>query len=279
MRPSVPIDPRSSMRALLAYTIRLFREQRGLSQDQLAKELYATRASIQAYESQRNRPDEDFCKRLDDYFGTGELFQGLWHHARREHLHEWFEAYIAHDNEATQIRTFQPMNIPGPLQTEGYMRAGEVARAKDAEEVSAGRLARRDRLTKDEDAPVFFAVLDESALSRSVGGAAVMKEQLQFLLDMGELPNVTIQVVRERTGWYDGFDGAMVLLTKFDGGSVGYVEAQFGGRLIEDRAEVMGLGIRFDQIRAKALSEDGSRALIRKTMEAIRDDPVAEEQS
>jgi len=276
MRPSVPIDPRSSMRALLAYTIRLFREQRGLSQDQLAKELYATRASIQAYESQRNRPDEDFCKRLDDYFGTGELFQGIWYHARREHLHEWFEAYIAHENEATQIRTFQPLSIPGLLQTEGYLRAN-VFPGPHAEDRIAKRLARRDILTREEKPPFFWAVLDEAAIRRPVGGAKAMKEQLQHLLDVSELLNVSIQVVRECAGGYLGLDGALMILTKPEGRSVGYVEAQFGGRLIEDPSETERLGIRFDQIRGKALSEDASAALIRKTMETIQDDPVAEE--
>ena len=88
MPPSVPIDTRHSMRAQLAYTLRLMREARSMSQNDLAKELYATRETIAAYESRRNRPDEDFCKKLDEFFGTGEMFQGLWHHAKREHLNE-----------------------------------------------------------------------------------------------------------------------------------------------------------------------------------------------
>jgi hypothetical protein len=109
-----------------------------------------------------------------------------------------------------------------------------------------------------------------------VGGAKVMREQLQHLLDMSKLSNIHIQVVRERVGHYLGLDGALVHLTKPDG-QVGYVEAQFGGRLIEESADVTDLQVRFDQIRGKALSEDASLALIRTTMETMQDDPMAEE--
>jgi hypothetical protein len=84
-------------------------------------------------------------------------------------------------------------------------------------------------------------------------------------------------VVQERTGWYRGMNGAIVLLTKPDRAVVGYVEAQLGGRLIEDPAEVIELTLRFDQIGVKGLSDDASRDLIFNTMEAMRDDPLAQE--
>jgi transcriptional regulator with XRE-family HTH domain len=264
------------MKAQLAYTLRALRTMKGLSQDQLAKELYATRESIAAYETGRNRPNVEFCERLDEFFGSGEMFQSLWGHAQREHLHEWFEAYIGHETEASQIRTFESAYIPGLLQTEGYMRASSD-KPEDWEEDIARRLARRDILTRADGPPAFFAVLDEAVIRRPVGGAAVMKEQLQHLLDMSELPNVYIQMVQERTGWYPGLDGALVILSKPDRTTVGYAEAQFGGRLMEDPAEVVDLALRFDQIRVKALSEDASRALIMNTMETMRDDPMAEE--
>jgi transcriptional regulator with XRE-family HTH domain len=274
MPPSAPIDPRQNMRAQLAYTLRLMREARGMSQNDLAKEMYTTRESIAAYESQRNRPDEDFCRKLDKFFETGELFQGLWHHARREHLHEWFEAYVAHENEATEIRTYQPLYIPGLLQTDGYIRAiapgGQVN-----EEVITKRLARRDILTRDADRPHLFVVLDHAAILRRDRDGRVMYEQLQHLLEIGELPHVHIQAVRITDGWYQGLEGPMVVLTKSDMQRVGYVEAQFGGRLIEDDSEVTRLALRWDEIRGYALSEAATRALVRETMETMQDDSLA----
>ncbi|WP_242904435.1 helix-turn-helix domain-containing protein [Actinomadura terrae] len=262
------------MRAQLAYALRLMREAKGLSQDGLAKELYTTRESIAAYESQRNRPDKDFCKKLDDFFETGELFQGLWHHARREHIHEWLEAYFAHESESLEIRSFQPLYIPGLLQTEGYMRAAAAKGQVDEDQIRQ-RLARRGILTRAENQPHLFVVLDEAAILRRSHDGSVMHEQLQYLLDATELPRIHVQVVRIADGWYHGLKGAMIVLTKPDRLRIGYVEAQFGGRLVQEPAEVTRLGIRFDEIRGHALSEEATRALIQKTMETMRHDPVA----
>ncbi|MFC4052612.1 Scr1 family TA system antitoxin-like transcriptional regulator [Actinomadura syzygii] len=262
------------MRAQLAYTLRLMRELRGLSQSTLAKELYATRETVAAYESQRNRPDKDFCKKLDEFFQTGEMFQGLWHHAQREHLNEWLEAYVAHENEATEIRNFQTLYIPGLLQTEGYMRA-TAYKGQVNEELIAKRLARRDILKREVSRPHLFVVLDHAALLRRWRDPNIMEEQLRYLLELGELPHIHLQAVKITDGWHPGLDGALVVLTKADRNRVGYVEAQFGGRLIEDSAEIVRLGIRFDEIRCHALSEEATRDLIRKTMETMQDDPLA----
>ncbi|MUN38503.1 helix-turn-helix domain-containing protein [Actinomadura sp. NEAU-AAG5] len=274
MPPSAPIDPCQSMRAQLAYTLRLMREAKGLSQDALAKELYSTRESVAAYESQRNFPNKEFCKKLDEFFETGELFQGLRHHAQREHLHEWFEAYVAHENESSEIRSVQPLYIPGLLQTEGYMRAASPKGRVDEEQIRQ-RLARREILTRAENQPHLFVVLDEAAILRRSSDESIMREQLQYLLDAGELPRIHIQAMRITDGWHPGLDGALVVLTKSDRDRVGYVEAQFGGRLVQDPAEVTRLGLLFDEIRGHALSEEDTRALIQKTMEAMQHDPVA----
>lgn len=276
MSRSIPIDPRESMKAQLVHALRALRTLRGLSQDQLAKELYATREAIAAYETGRNRPDEDFCRRLDEYFGTEELFQGIWFHAQREHLREWLQAYIGHESESSEIRTFEPLYIPGLLQTESYIRATWLPNTV-IDEVVAQRLARQDLLTRANDPPHLFAVIDQAAILRPVGGPKVMREQLEHLLTMSELPNVSIQVVELDGGWYFGLNGAMVILAKPDASRVGFVEAQLGGRLIEDPPELARLGLRFALIRSRALSEEASRALIRKTMETMSDDPVAEE--
>ncbi|MFC7567122.1 helix-turn-helix transcriptional regulator [Actinomadura namibiensis] len=276
MPAPVPIDPRSSLRAQFAHTLRAMRELRGLSQSALAKELIVTREVIASYENQRNMPDREFCVKADEFFGSGEVFQGLWHHMQREHVASWFELYLPHEAEATAIRTFQPAYVPGLLQTEAYMRA-------DARSQTLGdgwivqRLARAEMLRRD-DPPHLFAVMDESVILRAVGGAAVMREQLAHILDMAKRPHVHVQVVRMMDGWYYGLDGAVVVLSKRDQTGAGYVEAQFGGRLIEDPVEVSRLGLRFDEIRGQALNEPDSLALIRRVMEAMQDDPVAEEQ-
>ncbi|WP_083983908.1 helix-turn-helix domain-containing protein [Actinomadura hibisca] len=276
MPAPVPIDPRTSLRAQFAHTLRVLRELKGLSQSALAKELITTREVIASYENRRNTPDHNFCVKADEFFGTGEMLQGLRHHMQREHVASWFELYLPHEGEASEIRTFQPAYIPGLLQTEAYMRA-DARPSNLVEEGITKRLARAKLLRRD-DPPHLFAVLDEAVIMRPIGGAAVMREQLAHLLEMAALPHVHIQVVRMTQGWHYGLDGAVVVLAKRDCTRVGYVEAQFGGRLIEDPPEAARLGLMFDEIRGMALSEPASLALIRRVMEAmLDDDPLAEE--
>jgi DNA-binding XRE family transcriptional regulator len=248
---------------------------KGQTQEQLAKELFLSRESITAYENGRNFPDLETCKQFDTYFGTDELFQSQWTHAQREHVSSWFEDYVAHESQAAQIQAFQPLYIPGLLQTEGYMRSMGYPGSQTEERI-ANRLTRRDILMRNHP-PYFFAVLDEAVIRRPLGGIEVMREQLQYLLDMSTLPHVSIQVVRGQAGWYAGLNGALVFFVAPDNAVAGYVEAQFGGRLIEDPSEAAGLGLRFALIRGRALSDDATRALIKKTMETMQDDPVAEE--
>jgi transcriptional regulator with XRE-family HTH domain len=114
MPPSTLDGPPETMRAQLAHTLKVLRNLKGLSQDALAKELYVSRELIASYETERNRPDERFCKELDTFFGTGKLFCGLWRHAQREHFREWGwgETYETHEGEATQIRTFSSPTSP-----------------------------------------------------------------------------------------------------------------------------------------------------------------------
>lgn len=192
----------------------------------------------------------------------------MWFHGQREHLKEWLEEYLALEREATCIKVFQPMSVPGLLQTEGYIRAG-AGKVKDVEGLVMERLTRREVL-EGEDPPILWVILDEAAIRRPVGGPEVMKAQLQHLLEMGDLPNITIQVVRELSGAYVGMYGGLIILTMPEHRDVGYAEAQFGGRLIEDKDQVVELRIRYDRIRAKALSDDDSHALIAQTMEAMK---------
>jgi hypothetical protein len=151
------------------------------------------------------------------------------------------------------------------------MRAGAFP-GTVSEELIGKRLCGQEILTRTSSPPFFWAVLDQAVIRRPVGGAAVMRDQLQHLIAMSELPHVSIQVVLESGGWYHGMDGAIVLLRKPDEAairSVGYVEGQLGGRLMEDAAEVANLEIRFDQIRGKALSENDSLTLIKKATKTM----------
>ncbi|MFB4296328.1 helix-turn-helix domain-containing protein [Actinomadura sp. NTSP31] len=120
----------------------------------------------------------------------------------------WFEPYLGLEQGAVLVRTFEVQNIPDLLQTEDYARALLAARHPEAgrEEIERRvelRMRRREVLHRPE--PVrLWAVLDEAALHRAVGGPEVLRAQLRHLIEVARLPNVTVQVLPFAIGGHAG---------------------------------------------------------------------------
>jgi hypothetical protein len=112
-------------------------------------------------------------------------------------------------------------------------------------------------------------LLSESVLDWPVGGTEVMRSQLARLLELSELPHVTLRVVPRSAGAYEGLDGPFKVIT-VEEGEIAFVEAPNGGRLVMDAAEVRGLRLRFDRIGAIALPIDSSRSLVKQIMESMK---------
>jgi hypothetical protein len=131
-------------------------------------------------------------------------------------LPQWFRAFVDLEAAAALIRTYEGQLIPGLLQTEDYMRA--VMRgarlpepSEDTERRIEVRLMRQTVLTQP-DAPQLWAVLDEAALRRPVGGRQVIHEQLERLIDASKLPNVTLQVLPLAAGAHPALVSAFSVL-------------------------------------------------------------------
>jgi len=127
----------------------------------------------------------------------------------------WFRAYVDLESVATLIRTYEGQFVPGLLQTEDYMRA--VIRGGHVDDDDAGVERRVDvRLRRQEllrpDGPRLWAVVDEAALRRPVGGADVMRAQLERLIEAAELPNVILQVLPFSVGAHPAMVGAFSIL-------------------------------------------------------------------
>jgi hypothetical protein len=128
----------------------------------------------------------------------------------------WFRAYVDLEPAAMLIRTYQGQLIPGLLQTEDYMRA--VIRGAHLDESPeqverrvALRMSRQSLITRA-DAPRLWAVMDEAVLRRPVGGADVMRVQLERLIDAAKLPNVTLQILPFGAGAHPAMVGAFSIL-------------------------------------------------------------------
>jgi transcriptional regulator with XRE-family HTH domain len=131
-------------------------------------------------------------------------------------LPAWFRAYVDLEAAAALIRTYEGQLIPGLLQTDDYMRAlvhgahlddsgGEVGRRVRL------RMARQMLLTREQP-PRLWAVVDEAALRRPVGGLEVMRAQLERLLEVSKLPNVTLQILPFGTGAHPAMGNSFSIL-------------------------------------------------------------------
>jgi hypothetical protein len=140
---------------------------------------------------------------------------GWWHHYS-DVLPQWFRAFVDLESAAVVIRAYEGQFVPGLLQTEEYMRAVISGASLDdpPEEVERRirlRLARQTLLTRT-DAPRLWAVADEAALRRPVGGHEVMRTQLERLIDATKLPNVTLQILPFGAGAHPAMVGAFSVL-------------------------------------------------------------------
>jgi plasmid maintenance system antidote protein VapI len=264
------LDPYASLAEWLASEVRKYRDRAGMEQQELAKHLRVSFQHMNNLEANRRKFTREHARTLDGVFGTDEHFVTLWVHSQREHDQEWFQKFTSFERRAREIKIWQPLVIPGLFQTAQYARALlESARTPDAEAVVESRMKRQEILER-EDPPLIFALIDERALRQPVPGPEAMREQLRRLLEIAALPHVIIQVVPMATRAHIGLDGGFVLLDLGqEEGQVAFIEAQLTGRLVRDEQEVRTLAVRYDRIRAKALSEEDSVRLIQTIMEQM----------
>ena len=131
-------------------------------------------------------------------------------------LPQWFRAYVDLESAATLIRTYEGQLIPGLLQTEDYLRAViGGAHLDESPEEAERRVAlrmRRQALLERALAPRVWAVVDEAALRRPVGGPKVMRSQVERLIEVAGLPNVTLQILPFQAGAHPALVGAFSIL-------------------------------------------------------------------
>ena len=138
-----------------------------------------------------------------------------WWQGYSDILPHWVEPYFGLEAAASFIRTYELQFVPGLLQTDGYARAViRLGNAGNEEEVARRTEARmsRQEILKREDPPRMWAVVDEAALRRPIGGRAVMKEQIRHLTEMSEHPEVTLQVLPFSAGGHPALGGPFTIL-------------------------------------------------------------------
>lgn len=271
----------------LAVELMRRREASGLSREEAARRLEWSTSTIFRIETGRSRPQPGNVRVLLDLYGvTGSERDGLiqlarearqpgWWHSFRDVLPNPYEVYIGLEGGAASIRNFEPVVVPGLLQTEDYARATfkggprELERDEIERRVEV-RLARQQILTRD-GRPRLWAVIDEAVIHRLVGDPAVMRAQLGHLIDTAEQGKTTVQVVPFRAGAHAGTTGPFVILDfpEPTDPSVVYVETLAGDIYLEERVDVNRYTIAFDRLLAAALHPDDSVRLIQQVAAAM----------
>jgi transcriptional regulator with XRE-family HTH domain len=193
----------------------------------------------------------------------GREITDFWPDRRRDVA--WFRPWREVERDAVELRSFQPLIVPGLLQTEAYARAvlagaGKVPRDQVDKQVKA-RMERQHILTRIRP-PEFTAIVEEYALRRPIGGPAVMKGQLQRLVEVADDPHTRLYVVPAGAGAYAGTDGPFVLASGPGSHVAGFLDGQLSGQLVEYEGDVAVLWAAWDSCRGEALPHRESVKLI-----------------
>lgn len=182
-----------------------------------------------------------------------------------------YATLMAFESEASAIRTFHPIIVPGLLQTEEYARAslqrGTVRLTPDEIETRVEARRARQAVLDKPDPPQAWFILDEATVRRPVGGTEVMRSQLRHLTEMSARPGVDIQVIPFAVGAHAGTLGPLVILGFTEGENVVYCET-YAADLYP---EAVGLyGDVFDRLAQDALSIERSVRLIKRVAEEMK---------
>ena len=268
--------PRSDPdRALFADELRAMRKQRGLSRDELGALINFSGSTIGNIESGQRAPTREQAILLDEVFGTPGTFQRLEGRLRGVPFSSGFRPFHPFEAEARTLRTFEHTMVPGLFQTEDYARA--ILRThpdtsdEDLKERVAARMARQSILTREDPAPPrIWAVLDQQALMRNVGGPAVMCGQIEHLAALALWPRINIQVIPADNP-HPGLLGAFVLAEMNEPPAIVYLETAADGQTVEDPIAADAMTLMFDALRMEALTGGASLNLIEEAAQRWKD--------
>lgn len=284
-----PAGPPTVRLRRLAAELKTLRAEAKLTREQVEEQTGVNQGTLWRLEKGQAKPHNGTLETLCDLYGVDdsrrisllELARGAkspgW---LRQYPHysdaisDGYAAYISFESEARSVNNYESLFIPGLLQTEEYARTimldGFGADTETVERRVQVRTERQVVLSSDRvgrDPLEFWAVVDEAVLRREVGGRDVMRAQLRRLLEVGEQPNVTLQVIPFDRGSYRGMATSFARL-RF--GSMApdlvHVEGLAGDLFLELEAEIDRFGLVFDHLRAVALSPRDSGTLIAKLM-------------
>jgi transcriptional regulator with XRE-family HTH domain len=288
--PLGPPDPAQAggptvLRIVLGTQLRRLREASGITREAAGDAIRASHAKISRLELGRvGFKERDIVDLLTLYGvtapGEREEFLGLarranargWWHQHGNLLPSWFEMYLGLEQAASVIRTYQVQFVPGLLQSEEYARSVILVGHQDESADDIDRRVRlrmtRQKMLTEPGAPQLWAVIDEAALSRPFGSPRVMREQLEYLLEMTTLPNVTVQVLPFDFGIHAAAGGPFTILrfAEADLPDIVYLEQLNSAVYLDKRNEVEDYLAVMERVSVQAETPIDTKVLLREKL-------------
>lgn len=248
--------------------IKLWRADAGITRQALATEVGYDYEYVKSMENGRRRPTLRLLQISDQLCKAGGKLVAAQEYLKPEPFPARSQEYMAIEAEAISFSCYEPLLIPGLLQTKAYATAliGGSCPPPDEETVTervSARLGRADALRRRTGVMYGF-VIYEAALCTGVGGADVMQDQLQHLLEVGSLRNVSIQILPFGRCIGVALNGPVVLLETEEHELYAFAEGQGTSALYANPSKVSALVRKHDMIRMHALSVEESAEFIRK---------------
>lgn len=280
-------NPKVSQRAIAA-ALRRYRREAGVTLEEAAKAADYDAGSLSRAELCKVTPHPAVVRALLGFYGEkdAEVLNNYTALARHGRKRGWWNkygdlmpvAYVGLEGAATKICSLENQLVPGLLQVDDYTRALMTVEAENisAEEVQRRLTLRNERkniLSRNDDPCELWAIIDESVLHRPVGSATVMRQQLNHLLTMSQLNNVTLQVLSFAAGAHGSLGSRFVVLQfadPLDPGAVYVEQGHLRDEFVENPEQVQTFVDAFGRLLALAEPPARSRAMLEAARERFR---------
>lgn len=283
-----PVGGPTVLRILLGAHLRRLRERANISREDAGYHIRASGSKISRMELGRVSFKERDVSDLLAFYGvadgderdsliqlTREANATPWWQKYQDATPDWFNLYVGLEEAAQLIRVYEVQFVPGLLQTEDYARAVVIQGAPglEPEEVErrvALRLGRQKLLAKDSP-PRLWAIVDEAALRRPMGGKDVLAGQIQRLMDLVSESNITLQVMPFKYGGHAAEGGAFSIMRfpEADLPDMVYVEYLSGALYIEKPEEVERYAAVMERLSVAGTSPERTREILAGLLKEI----------
>ncbi|MGW4377957.1 helix-turn-helix domain-containing protein [Streptomyces albidoflavus] len=267
-----PLQPHKSARHEFGWKLRNARKAEEWSLEQLSSKVDISRSHLSRIETARYAIPPELPRRLDELFGRGREFQGLYAETQVKIHPDQYRRNMDLESQATAIRGYSPQVVPGLLQTEDFARAQFLLTTPGASEAHIEGLVRARMLRqrqREASAVPLTQLIDEAVLRRSCGTPGVMREQLAKLLTLPPEAHCTLRVLPFAYGCHALLGGSLALWTLPGGRMVAYEEAMIKGVVLTDKDEVAFRAAHYDLVASAALPPRDSADMIKAAMDDL----------